>query len=430
MFNQTPFKKGHDLEKSEQKLEQAKTDAQRVDGSLLKAGASLNRVTTLISNIINGMSASEQKKYALASNIINKYKTPEKKEKTSKKSNGRVAKDRKVDKTVTASLKSHTCCKCGGTTVVYENEKLVENVISGTNALNSLLQVVKNAHEVEVCEKCGNVSLAISDNQDLPVVPNREIGIDYILTCSDFICRGMALNNYIAPLKGKFELGNDTISYNLHDFIRIYIKPLYDGIIEKAKSAQILLLDGTPFDCLESQGKRKSKNSSLKEEDEVSKSNYILSMSSPAHAESKFTAYAYLPKRNSQSIRAVITDDYKFKVLVTDGFTGYDALAEAHPGTKLMHCLTHLRRYLLESFDFKRYCESLDVLDDENCKSFIEKEIKDCSDKYLLYSAFTVINKIYELESYVDYTQSDWKQKLKDIRVKCKELIENADIVM
>ena len=71
----------------------------------------------------------------------------------------------------------------------------------------------------------------------------------------------MALNNYILPMKDMFilpmkdmfEFGNDSISYILHDFTGIYIKPLYEYIIKAAKESPVLLLDGTPFDCLESQ---------------------------------------------------------------------------------------------------------------------------------------------------------------------------------
>lgn len=100
----------------------------------------------------------------------------------------------------------------------------------------------------------------------------------------------MALNNYILPMKDMFEPGNDTISYNLHDFTGIYIKPLYDGIIKAAKEAPVLLLDGTPFDCLESQGVIKSKDRNP-EDFAVSRSNYILCMASPAYSKVQITAY-------------------------------------------------------------------------------------------------------------------------------------------
>lgn len=175
----------------------------------------------------------------------------------------------------------------------YDTGKLVDNVIGANYKLNELLSVVKNIHDVEVSENCGKVSIAIADNQDVPVIPNREIGIDYILGCADFICRGMALNNYILPKKDMFELCNDTISYNLHNFTGIYIKPFYDCIIKAAKEAPVLLLDGTPFDCLESLGVRKSKDRNP-EDVAVSGSNYILCMASPAHSKVQITAYGCL----------------------------------------------------------------------------------------------------------------------------------------
>ena len=244
-----------------------------------------------------------------------------------------------------------------------------------------------------------------------------------MLGCSDFICRGMALNNYISPIRDMFEIGNDTISYNLHDFVGIYIKPLYDSIIRTAKEAPVLLLDGTPFDCLESQGSRKSKDRKT-EEVAVSKSNYILSMAAPVHAKVQFTAYGYLEKRNFDSIRKVITPDYKFKTLVTDGFSGYEQLLDEHPGAKLQHCLVHLRRYLIVAFDFKNYCEKLDVLNDEECRAFVMKDIEEASDKYLIYSAFNAINKIYALEDSVDYSKDDYLEQLNSVREKARELLE------
>ena len=360
---------------------------------------------------------------------INSFVEPARKDEGKKKSIGRVAKSRATTGTVSASLKSHVCKSCGGNTVPYETGKLVDKVIGANHKLNEILGVIKNIHEVEVCEKCGQVSIAIADNQDVPVIPNREIGIDYMLGCSDFICRGMALNNYISPIRDMFEIGNDTISYNLHDFVGIYIKPLYDSIIRTAKEAPVLLLDGTPFDCLESQGSRKSKDRKT-EEVAVSKSNYILSMAAPVHAKVQFTAYGYLEKRNFDSIRKVITPDYKFKTLVTDGFSGYEQLLDEHPGAKLQHCLVHLRRYLIVAFDFKNYCEKLDVLNDEECRAFVMKDIEEASDKYLIYSAFNAINKIYALEDSVDYSKDDYLEQLNSVREKARELLENADTVM
>jgi len=429
LFNQTPFNKGSDVKGSKKKLDEAEAATKKLNGSIKNAGRSINRVAKTIAEAVTAMAGIDKTTYGKAAAAINSFVEPARKDEDKKKSKGRVAKNRATTRTVSASLKTHTCKSCGGNTVPYETGKLVDKVIGANHKLNEILGVIKNIHEVEVCEKCGQVSIAIADNQDVPVIPNREIGIDYMLGCSDFICRGMALNNYISPIRDMFEIGNDTISYNLHDFVGIYIKPLYDGIIRTAKEAPVLLLDGTPFDCLESQGTRKSKD--RKPEDVmVSKSNYILSMAAPAHAKVQFTAYGYLEKRNFDSIRKIITPDYKFKTLVTDGFSGYEQLLDEHPGAKLQHCLVHLRRYLIVAFDFKNYCEKLDVLDDEECRAFVMKDIEEASDKYLIYSAFNAINKIYALEDSVDYSKDDSLEQINSVREKARELLENADTVM
>ena len=429
LFNQTPFNKGSDVKGSKKGLDEAEAATKKLNGSINNAGRSIKRVAKTIAEAVTAMAGIDKTTYGKAAAAINSFVEPARRDEDKKKSKGRVAKNRATAKTLSASLKSHVCKSCGGNTVPYETGKLVDKVIGANHKLNEILGVIKNIHEVEVCEKCGQVSIAIADNQDVPVIPNREIGIDYMLGCSDFICRGMALNNYISPIRDMFEIGNDTISYNLHDFVCIYIKPLYDSIIRAAKEATVLLLDGTPFDCLESQGSRKSKD--RKPEDVmVSKSNYILSMAAPAHAKIQFTAYGYLEKRNFDSIRKIITPDYKFKTLVTDGFSGYEQLLDEHPGAKLQHCLVHLRRYLIVAFDFKNYCEKLDVLDDEECRAFVMKDIEEASDKYLIYSAFNAINKIYALEDSVDYSKDDYLEQINSVREKARELLENADIVM
>ena len=429
LFNQTPFNKGSDVKGSKKKLDDAEAATKKLNGSINNAGRSIKRVAKTIAEAVTAMAGIDKTTYGKAAAAINSFVEPARKDEDKKKSKGRIAKNRATTKTVSASLKSHVCKSCGGNTVPYETGKLVDKVIGANHKLNEILGVIKNIHEVEVCEKCGQVSIAIDDKQDVPVIPNREIGIDYMLGCSDFICRGMALNNYISPIRDMFEIGNDTISYNLHDFVGIYIKPLYDSIIRVAKDAPVLLLDGTPFDCLESQGSRKSKD--RKSEDvTVSKSNYILSMAAPAHAKVQFTAYGYLEKRNFDSIRKIITPDYKFKTLVTDGFSGYEQLLDEHPEAKLQHCLVHLRRYLIVAFDFKNYCEKLDVLDDEECRAFVMKDIEEASDKYLIYSAFNAINKIYALEDSVDYSKDNYLEQINSVREKARELLENADTVM
>ena len=70
------------------------------------------------------------------------------------------------------------------------------------------------------------------------------------------------------------------------------------------------------------------------------------------------------------------------------------------------------------------------MLDEKECREFVMKDIKEASDKYLIYTAFNAINKIYALEYSVDYTRDDYLKQTASVRTKCRDLLENADIVM
>lgn len=69
------------------------------------------------------------------------------------------------------------------------------------------------------------------------------------------------------------------------------------------------------------------------------------------------------------------------------------------------------------------------MLAEEECREFVMKDIKEAFDKYLIYFVFA-INKIYALEYSVDYSRDDYLKQTALVRTKCRELQENADIVM
>lgn len=191
--------------------------------------------------------------------LIKDYGERQDKDDTQKQpSKGRVAKKRAVVSTKTARIKAHTCNECGGSTELLETGKIVSEVLSGCDALKDLVSNCKNIHQVEICQNCGHVKIAVNDKQDLPVVPNRMIGLDPMVTACHYLHKGLPLNNLISEVREKLEIGHDTFSYNLHDFVRIYLKPIYQQILDVAKKEAVLVLDGTPFDCLETQGKRVS----------------------------------------------------------------------------------------------------------------------------------------------------------------------------
>ena len=75
-------------------------------------------------------------------------------------------------------------------------------------------------------------------------------------------------------------------------------------------------LDGTPFDCLETPGKRVSKNPTADADGKlyISSSNYILGITTPHHADTLLSVYGYLPKRNYDYVAAIIDDSFKCRL--------------------------------------------------------------------------------------------------------------------
>lgn len=69
----------------------------------------------------------------------------------------------------------------------------------------------------------------------------------------DCLYHGIPAQRYYAQIREYEELGGDTLSYNLHDFVGIYLTPLYDMIYAKAKEHEVILADEPPFPCLQEQ---------------------------------------------------------------------------------------------------------------------------------------------------------------------------------
>ena len=131
--------------------------------------------------------------------------------------------------------------------------KLLTQNINERHALEKLTAI----NDVYVCPKCGTCKIAYTKDQDFPVIPNRIIGMNILSVICDCLYHGIPAQRYYAQIKEHEELGGDTLSYNLHDFVGIYLNPLYDMIYAEAKEHNVILADETPFACLQEQGRGK-----------------------------------------------------------------------------------------------------------------------------------------------------------------------------
>ena len=181
------------------KCEQSTAEVEKKQNELLKASASLknnqrnlsrlnNSLTKSLNHIDDANLTDELRKLR----DLNKIPAPPVKAKSKKKSKGRVAINRKINSRIRANNNADTCSKCGGKLIDFC--ELRENLISSVNKSQELLKVTENIHDVKICNHCGQVDIAISDRQNVPVVPNREITCEACIQIADGAYKGFPLN--------------------------------------------------------------------------------------------------------------------------------------------------------------------------------------------------------------------------------------------
>ena len=296
------------------KCEQSTAEVEKKQNELLKASASLknnqrnlsrlnNSLTKSLNHIDDANLTDELRKLR----DLNKIPAPPVKAKSKKKSKGRVAINRKINSRIRANNNADTCSKCGGKLIDFC--ELRENLISSVNKSQELLKVTENIHDVKICNHCGQVDIAISDRQNVPVVPNREITCEACIQIADGAYKGFPLNKITEAFRKFMNTGNNTLYYSMHDFVEIYIDPLYQRIMEHAQKADTLIVDGTPFPVLAAQGKMI--DSTVKDKLEKGQehtphsTNYVLSMTSTVYAQEQFVCYGFSESRSAEEIRNI-----------------------------------------------------------------------------------------------------------------------------
>ena len=347
---------------------------------------------------------------------------------------GRVAKDRfnRTKKKTSSGSTQNLCCPS------HPHEKLEP---MGKLALKLLTQNINERHALEkltaindvyVCPKCGTCKIAYTKAQDFPVIPNRLIGMNILAIICDCLYHGIPAQRYYAQIKEHEELGGDTLSYNLHDFVGIYLTPIYDMIYAKAKEHEVILADETPFACLQEQGRGKlsagQKSAVLAGEITTHAKNYIQTLSSPLSALNSLVYYRYMPSRSDENISNIITPDFKFKYLIADGYHSYKNILNPH--RKLQSCWVHVRRAFIKALNPEELGKTYDKLTDEEVINAIKQHYLDNSYCAAMLTLFTGVSKLYELEYSIDKTQQGWEDKLKENRRQSREVITAMDKVI
>ena len=421
------------------KCEQSTAEVEKKQNELLKASASLknnqrnlsrlnNSLTKSLNHIDDANLTDELRKLR----DLNKIPAPPVKAKSKKKSKGRVAINRKINSRIRANNNADTCSKCGGKLIDFC--ELRENLISSVNKSQELLKVTENIHDVKICNHCGQVDIAISDRQNVPVVPNREITCEACIQIADGAYKGFPLNKITEAFRKFMNAGNNTLYYSMHDFVEIYIDPLYQRIMEHAQKADTLIVDGTPFPVLAAQGKMI--DSTVKDKLEKGQehtphsTNYVLSMTSTVYAQEQFVCYGFSESRSAEEIRKVITKDFCFKNLQSDAYAVYPGIASEHNATWAT-CLIHWRRELIKASLSEKVKNELQGLSDEELLSKFETELKNGSVPLTFVIVIDAIGKIFAYEEPVSQPGEKFRQlRMKQRQTVITEIMDRIDEIM
>ena len=165
----------------------------------------------------------------------------------------------------------------------------------------------------------------MDEKLDFPIVPGRQISALSIMEINRLMCIGMPLDRSFKLFEKYAKLGSNTVSYSLNDYHFFYHKPLYQTLLKIMKTQRTLIVDETPFNCLQDQGRgRLAKDAS--EDRDISPKNYILCTISAPAEKNPIALYHCQRSRNAKSLNDFISADFKTEVLVTDAYSGYDTL--------------------------------------------------------------------------------------------------------
>ncbi len=407
----------------------------------------INDATNVVKSLPEGMIG------ACGGNVKEIYNTPapEHKSTSPNPSKGRqetkFTPEREADGT--SDTGTHKCPTCGRPMDPFTHGSVTHKFVTKMGKLDKIIEGLQHVSSLEICPHCHEVHGFFDKNEDLPIKPNRSIGQKFCLDACTHTYMGIPLTRMAAMVKMVTLFGHSTVSENYHAFIRDYLKPLYDCIIEYAKKAKYIMADGTPFTCLEKQGKgscSKSKKGKKKAEqqqtegesnaetelsceDEIAISNYVLSFCNVPMAKELFTCYAFLPTRSAKSIEKVLTEDFSFDTLICDAFQGYDTIAAKRKAI-IQNCLTHLRRYNVNDARPDELAEELEALSEEQRQAFIKEQFQKGGDRMLLFTTYVALSKIYALEGSVDCTAPDAIEKIIEVRKTEKVIMDHFTAIM
>ncbi len=301
-------------------------------------------------------------------------------------------------------VSSMRCPECG-CEITDLKTALVKIKVQADALLNHQAFGQCNSYQVGFCSNCGKVHVLMEPGQDHPLFPERQISTRSMIAWNESVCAGIPLEKAIRHFEKEAELGSNTCSYSLCDYQRIYLKPLYLELKKRLQNQSIVLCDETPFDCLQDQGRGRAAAGQPK----TCKSgkNYIITTTSADSSEEPITLYSYSPTRSAENIGKVLAG-FKFKTLVTDGYTGYGTLLrerlnlEEDDPVQHQSCLVHFRRQILLTVLPSDHFKQLMKMPEQKALRILKERLENNADGIKLLTALDLIGCVFRLRTLME----------------------------
>ena len=300
------------------------------------------------------------------------------------------------------------------------------------------IEFLETHNQIYYCEACGEVFIPTADNQEVPIVPNREIGHKLLVECALGVCSGTPISRASAEFQDACSLGSDTIQRNFNDFGQIYLKPLMLALKEELKTRPTVVADESTLDVLELQG-RGHQSAKTHEAAEPISGNYFLALTTPAQTDYPVACYEYMGSSSLKRLREMLGDTFRCEALAADGYAAYDSLIAQGFGLNgkavRQSCLTHLRRRLCQAIGAEALNQQAEAFADEELASINLESLKAGDPDRELMAAVVILGAVYAVEQRCarepHETEADWLVRLAKARKeKSTVLMDDLDRIM
>ena len=277
---------------------------------------------------------------------------------------------------------------------------IVMKFVQQAHALNDNWKEIESKCDVYRCRDCRRFIVKFPEDADIPVSPLRTLGSSVIAQTLHLLFNGMALNRIEDTFMTKLCLGSNTLYDNCWKWCELYGERMVRMIIDHAgKEASALIADGTPFDCLENEGRgvvpEKNRVDSV-----TSSQTYVMAVGTLPDISTPYTCYMPAKSRSSESIFEVLRQ-FPATSITCDGYVGYSCLGGEQgkmSNVEFGCCNVHLRRECIEGAALPQFVSIRKTKPDADHKQFVVEQLQSDSPYFAMVGIVDAMSKISAIE--------------------------------